>query len=801
MKGRKERGQKVNRFLLKGSRSVAFAIVIGMIAAFLGMCGSVQAAPLENGIVLEQNVGYQGYMKQNEWYPVRLTLTNNTPDDLKGELVISFLSSNSSTTSDIVIPAELPKGTEIQLTASIPGDVLNKNSSKIRYYKDSFRTGNVIPIIGNDYIKVRTTSSYTIGVISRDPDTLNFMPSLNQRGYEIIVIPIAEKELPEDPILLDAIDTLVVNDVATSNWDKRQIQAIKDWVQQGGTLVLSGGAGYSKTAEAFKMIAPLEATGMSTITSAASLASVGGTALKLESPIAVSTGDIKEGKTELAENGLPLAVSRKVGFGSVMYMAFDPSLEPLSTWAGSAMLWAKLLQHTLSPLQPGGVTVTNNMFWNMQGLIDEFPSIKPPNFMLLLFMFVGYMIIAAPVLYILLAKSDRREWAWWLIPAISVLTGFAIFFFGAEDKRSISAHTVEIIELTGQGDAVKSGATAVFVPAGGTVKAEFDEKVHIIPYPNQFQNGVLTLDGKTQVISEKEATTALWRSVPYWSTRKAWLEKRTLNGETGQLKLSYKQSKQSVELTVTNETTTDLTNVSLLINGQAQKIGDLKRGESGKTVITNSFGNQSGYYPYGHLMFPNVSNRNGDEFNRQRQLVDNYMNRGNGGVVPPDPVLVGFSIDHEQSYKVNGNKIKADNLKLWVQKLDDTLIDGNRAIVPAGLVTPVITEKHLNRLENFGNGVYSLGEGDLIFEYVIPNGPGVAYDKLNILFNKGIANPNLTLTVWNEKRGTWTDTNAAIAAPGEHLINKQILRMKLTVIGSADTSLPQIALEGEVLKR
>lgn len=788
----------VNRFFIKGSRSVALTVVFGLITAFLGMGGSVQAASLENGILLDASVGYQGYMKQNEWYPVRLTLTNKTADDLKGEVVISILSSSSSTTSDIVIPAELPKGSAIQLTASIPGDVLSRNSNKIRFYRDSFKEGKVIPVIGNDYIEARTTSSYTIGVISRDPDTLNFMPSLNQRGYDITVIPIAEKELPEDPILLDMIDTLVINDVAASGWSESQIKAVKEWVRLGGTLVLSGGAGYSKTAEAFKTIAPLEATGMSDLTSSASIASVGGAAIKLEAPIAVSTGKITEGKTELAENGLPLAVSRKVGFGSVISVAFDPSLEPLSTWAGSAMLWAKLLQNKLSPLQPGGLTVSNNMYWNMQGVIDEFPSIKPPNYMLLLFMFVGYMVIVAPVLYIILAKSDRREWSWWLIPTISVLTGIAIFFFGAEDKRNLSAHTIEIIELTGQGDAVRSGATAVFVPAGGTVTAEFDEKVHLVSYSNHYQNSNLTLDGKTQVISDNDAAAVVWRSVPYWSTRKAWLEKRMMNGETGKLTLAYKQNKQSIELTATNDTSTDLANVSLLINGKAQLIGDLKRGESGQTVITNSFINQSGYYPYGQMMFPITSNRNRDSFNRQRQLVDSYMNRGNGGIMPPDSVLVGFSIDGEQSYNVNGNKIKTDNLKLWVQKLDETFIDGNRAIVPAGHITPLITERGLNRLENRGNGVYSLGEGDLIFEYVMPDGHDVTYDKLDILFNNGTANPNLALTVWNEKRGAWTDMSAAIAAPGEYLINKQILRMKLTVIKATDTVLPAVALEGEV---
>ncbi|WP_054028894.1 DUF4350 domain-containing protein [Bacillus sp. FJAT-28004] len=783
----------VNRFINFRNRTIAYAVIISMIAAFLGISGSVQAASLENGIALETSVGFQGYMKQNEWYPARLTLTNRTSEDLKGDVVVTITGAN-----DLVIPVELPQGTAIQLTASIPGEVLNKNNSKIQFYKDSYKSGKIIPIIGNDYIDVRTASSYTIGVISRDPDTLNFMPSLNQRGYEITVIPIDEKELPNDPVLLKTLNTIVINDMATAGWTEPQIEAITNWVQQGGTLVLSGGAGYSKTAEAFHEISPLEASGTSTISSAASIASFGGTPLTLEKPLVISTGRIIDGKTDVAENNLPLVVSRNYGFGSVIYIAFDPSLEPMSTWAGSAMLWAKLLKNNLTPLQPGMMNSSNSMLWNIESIVDEFPSIKPPNFMLLLWMFVGYMIIVAPVLYIILAKTDRREWSWWLIPAFSVVTGVAIFFFGADDKRNLSAHTIEIIELTGQGDAVRSGATAVFIPSGGTVTAEFDKKENLIFYSNYNQNGNPATDGKTQLISENNTTTAVWRSVPYWSTRKVWMEKQTMNSDTGQLTLAYKQSRHSIEVSATNNTTTDLTNVSLLINGQAQLIGDLKRGESGQTTITKKTNNQSGYYPYGQMMFPYPSNRGKDDYNRERQLVDRYVNRGNGGIIPPDPLLIGFSTDHEQKYKVNGETIRTDNLKLWVQKVDTAFIDGNRVIVPAGLINPIITENATSHLENYGNGNYSIGEGELTFEYLLPNDHAAVYDHLEILFNSGTKTTNLALTVWNEKTGSWTDTNSAAAAPNEYLINNQMVRMKFSVIGSVETSLPQIALEGEI---
>ncbi|WP_419873180.1 DUF7408 domain-containing protein [Candidatus Pristimantibacillus sp. PTI5] len=788
----------MKRILGNGNRAVKFTVLFSMIIAFLGMAGHVQAAPDQSGISLKASVGYQGYMKQNEWYPARFTLTNTTDEDLKGELVISFLMMNLQTSSDIVIPAELPKGTAIELTASIPGELLNQNNNQIRFFKDSFKSGKTVPIIGNDYISVRTANTNTIGVISRDPDTLNFMPSLNQRGYDIAVLPIEEKELPTDPILWDSIDVLVINDMATASWDENKIIAIQDWVRQGGTLVLSGGAGYSKTAEAFIQIAPVEATGTTNLTSVSSLVSAGGAALKLDTPMSISSVKITDGKTVLAENGLPLAVTRPVGFGSVIYVAFDPSLAPMSTWSGSAVLWASLFQKTLTPVQPGSMNVSNEMYWNMNHLIDQFPSIKPPDFMFLLLMFVGYMIIVAPVLYLILAKADRREWSWWLIPSLSVVMGMVIFFFGAEDKRNISAHTIELIELTGRGEAVHSGATAVFMPTGGTVKAEFDEKVNIKTYQSSSQSAALALDGKQQVVTETGGTSMIWRSVPYWSTRKAWLERRMMDSDPGQLTLAYKQLKNEIEVTAKNDTTTDLTHVSLLINGQSLLFGDLKQGESGKTSIKNGVGSFSGYYSYGDTIFPYPSNRVKDDFYRQRQLVDNYVNRNNGGILPPSPVIIGFSIDHDESYKVNGKNIRFDNLKLWAQKLETSFIDGNRVIVPAGLVNPMIKENRMQRLENYGNGTYSMSDGELVIEYQLGQSEQVTYDKLDIFFNNGAPNSIATVTAWNDKTGKWTEIKDAVASPGEYLINNQTLRMKITAAGSIDMNLPLIAMEGEV---
>ncbi|NIK75487.1 hypothetical protein FHS15_000587 [Paenibacillus castaneae] len=797
----------MNRLYPIRSRVVALAVALFVLAALMLLPWKAQAAPQGNGIKVESKAGFQGYMKQNEWFPIRLSLTNMTDKDLKGDLVISVVSGNNGSVTDYLVSVELPIGTAVKTTVGVPGDVLNKDNNKITFYKNSFNDKETIPLIGNDYIDIKQTGSYTIGVISRDPDTLNFMPTLNQRGYDINVIPITEEELPEDPLLLDMLDTLVINDTATSGWSERKVKAINEWVHLGGSLVLSGGAGYSKTAEAFQSLVPVQAGGVSEISSASALSNFSGSDmdLKLTKPITISTGNLIDGQIELAEDGVPLAVTRKIGFGKVVFAAFDPSLEPLSTWSGSAMLWAKLLQQHANPINGGMMYRSGNMYWNMQNIIDQFPSIKPPHFSLLLLMFVGYMVVVAPVLYIILAKTDRREWAWWVIPSLSVITAVSIFYFGAEDKRTLSAHTVEVIELTGQGDGVRSGATGIFVPTGGKISMNFDEKRGLITYSSDLQQGGLTLSGKTQVVSEEDSTTVVWRSVPYWSTRKTWLEKRLIEGGAGQFAVVYKQvqGSGSVQLTIKNETKSDLTNVSVLIDGQSKSMGDLKVGESGQVVIASTQAQPFGYNSYGQGVFPYSSNRSNDVYSRQRELVDNYMNMNNNGIVAPSPLIVGFSIDHEAGYTVNGNDVKTDHLIMWTQKLSESYIDGNRAIISVGSLKPIIIENKLQRMDNYGNGVISMGAGELIFEYEIPNTQDVAYDKLDIRLDNGFNNQNLAWSVWNDASGEWMDTASVDVDhdPSSLLIQHHTLRMKVTVTADADVTLPQIGLEGEVKKK
>lgn len=797
----------MNRVRTYQKQWLARAILAICVLALAWPAWVASASGEEAAIDLQSTVAFQGNFKDGRWYPARLQLTNESAEAIKGELVLSYLNGDNGTT-DAVVPLELPPGSPVQVTIGVPGVVLNKDSNRIAFYEGGYQNGEEVKLGGRGYLDSRNTLSYMIGVVSRDPDTFNFMPQLNQRGYDIIVNPLRPDELPEQSELLDSFDVLVINDTATGDWSEARVSAVKDWVARGGTLVLSGGAGYEQTAAAFADIAPIEADGTMQLNSASALTSSGGEELSLPAGgLTISTGQAKRGAAVIVEGETPLAVTAEHGFGDVVYAAFDPSLEPLASWSGSAMLWAKLLSSSLAPLSQvnggPGFNVYMNGYWQLSQILDLFPSIKQPSFMLLIGMLAVYMLVIAPVLYIVLSKADRREWAWWLIPSLSIVMGVTVFMAGSGDKRNVMSHTVEMIELSGDGHAVVSGGTAIFTPTGGTVTTSFDEAVPIRMIGASGMRNGLNGGGQYQLRSGANDTKTVWKSVPYWSTRKLWMDRRVASPEeTGTLSVDLRQENGQVRITVTNDTAARLTDVHYLHQGRAVKIGDLKSGESGATV--QSFQPQNGgfsYYNYSGSVFPYPGN-NGrdDEYRRQRDLIDMYFNRFNGSMFPIKPVIIGFSTDHENQYEVNGDEVKSDNLKMWIKELAVPEQTGNRITVPAHAMNPIITSNTFQSYSSFGDGTMQVGPGEMELEYMVPGGYGSAFDKLDIAFPIGKGGANLTWSIWSSETDAWEELAGELENPADYLTQAQSIRLKLVSASEGTIMLPQITLEGEVLQ-
>lgn len=758
----------------------------------------------ENRISWQPVVGYNGVYKDSKWYPVKLTLTNESDKTRKGELVLSVLNRDGLTT-DYIRQVELPPASPVEVTFGLPGVTLGKDTNRLTFYEGGYKSknGKIIPLIGNDYLSGITSTSYMIGVISRDPDTLNFMPMLNQKGYDIKVIPLTPEEMPVDGLLNDMLDALVINDIA-ANWKDEQIDAIKDWTARGGTLILSGGAGYGKTAEAFKELAPVAMDGTTQLElgEATTLLSIGGAGYDGGKSVTLSTGAVTDGSVLLNEGGQAIAVSRGYGFGKVTYVAFDPSLEPMATWPGSAPLWSRMLQISTSIGGVAGLGSINysydNSFWNMSQLLDQFPSISAPPFGLLLLLLSIYILIVAPVLYLILAKADRREWGWWLIPALSLAMGVSIFMFGSSDKRAVSSHLIEVVEFAEDGKSAITSGAGIFSPTGGTVTMTIPADHTLRLFSDMSGLGGLAMNGRNQIRLGDESNTAVWQSVPYWSTRKVWMERRMAEAEeTGTLDVQYETQNGATKIIVTNQTTSDLRDVHLLYGGTSVKIRDLKIGESGSAIQpanANLNVNNFNYYNYGYTVFPNY-----DEHRRERDLLDTIVRSNYEKMGTSASIVVGFAVDQENPYLVNGQKVKTDRLRLVFKRLEGKQEIDGLVNVPPSAMQPISLSNTLEYFYNNGNETARVGPGELELEYLVPDSYLVAYDTMDVSFFQN-QYANMTWSIWHQGSGEWVELNGSLGSPSEYMTESHSIRVKLVAASEGEVSLPQISLQGKVLQ-
>jgi len=763
---------------------------------------NASAEPAEGGIELRWELGFQSVYKEGEYARLLLTLTNRTGRDLRGDVVFAY---TDGYPKEIAVPAELPADTPIVVGMTVPGLPYNKDNNEIRFYEGGAGSGRQIGILGNrPYLQITGTQSTTVGVVARDPDTLNFLPLLNPRGYDIRTIAIREDDLPADTLQLEALDVLVLNDVPTGGWPRERIDAIRGWIIRGGKLIVSGGAGYAKTADAFADLVPVAPGGTAVLESARTLEAIGGEPLEAGTPVTVSTGKLQEGVVTLAD-GVPLSAVRAYGAGKVLYVAFDPSVEPLAGWGGSARLWERVLNG--AGLQPSMVRMYFGVgydFWNYDTMLNHFPSMKPPKIGNLSLFFIVYALLAAPVLYLVLRRLDRREWMWWLIPALSVVCSVVIFAVGSADKREVKAHSVRTVQLAGDGWADRSAAAAVFVPSGGKVKVLFGGAGYAVPLRDGdlVQGGLAGQSGGKLARMTDGGAEAEWRNVPYWSVRKAWVHLGASPGY-GQFdtKIGYDGGMLTME--IANNTAADLTRVHVLMNGTAYAVGDLKRGESGTVRIPYGAGSGSspGFGAYGDQIFPYRGPD--DPHNRERGLLDAYISySGKQGVIGINgtaPMIVGFGSDGDGWFDVNGSAAPSDNVTLWVQPFDLALADVGGA---PDIVRPVIVQQNMKGYGyTYGDPRLQMSDGTLVFEYPLP-WRDEPYRAFTVRQSDPVSTGNASLFVWNEAAGDWESVpmNAAsyrLPEPAEsYMTDQHAVRMRLEVAGNILYRLPDLEMEG-----
>src|SRR5205085_7484120 len=109
-------------------------------------------------------------------------------------------------------------------------------------------------------------------------------------------------------------------------------------------------------------------------------------------------------------------VQARHGQGSIFYLAFDPTVEPIVGWAGAGALWKGILLRALGdqllpPNNEPGQVVPSGMNNLLQALL-------PNTFFspwLLLVLLLSYLLIIGPVRLLIVRQFKQRNWSWRIV--------------------------------------------------------------------------------------------------------------------------------------------------------------------------------------------------------------------------------------------------------------------------------------------------------------------------------------------------------------------------------------------------
>jgi len=441
---------------------------------------------------LQLQAGYSGVGSAGQWLPATLDVTNRGRD-FTGNITIGasgtsnrFNAGNGQDSASQVehqLAAVLPAGATKRFTTFVqagPSPVVARLFTKGREQVASARS------------EITTANGPLIAVISDQGDALDEFGLVRLPGeVPVRVIHIKPVEVPESGIVLKAFDIVAVTNASTDAFNKTQGQALAEYAEQGGNLLVTGGSNWRKTIAGIP--GGLLALKIDETRSVPDLSEVRAV---VEAPALPGPVDVASGKLEVAgpreqgsapaiifqEAGLPLLVESAVGSGRVMFFGADPSQAPLLSWAGTRPLLRqitlRLLSNRLNNFTGGfngaGMGMNPSASSQLAQAVSNISSLDLPSGKLLGILLVLYIFLVGPGNYLFLRRAGKRDLAWVTIPVVVLISSVAAYGVGlAKAGSNTIVNRVQILHATtGPGPAFSQSAVGVFGPRSGSYTIE-----------------------------------------------------------------------------------------------------------------------------------------------------------------------------------------------------------------------------------------------------------------------------------------------------------------------------------------
>jgi hypothetical protein len=301
-------------------------------------------------------------------------------------------------------------------------------------------------------------------------------------------------DLPGRAIGYDAFDAIVVdtNDRELMTELATKGEALKQWVGQGGHLVVAVGANWQALRDSvLGPMLPASPVGTIPISDVRTIEAFAGATNQLpveESGLTIARLEedkARAAKVLCATSTTPIIVRGAYGFGRVTVVALDVDGGPFASWPDRGLFWVRALD--LHPpvsagSQSGRITQStlNDLSGRLREALEQFPGVKLIPFGWVAFFIFLYILLIGPGDYLFLRRVVKRmEMTWITFPTIVVLVSALAYWAAYRAKGTeLRVNQVDVVDVDIPAKLVR-GAT--FVNVFSPQNRDYD--VAVVPKP------------------------------------------------------------------------------------------------------------------------------------------------------------------------------------------------------------------------------------------------------------------------------------------------------------------------------
>ena len=437
------------------------------------------SASASSPISLRVAAGYQNIYRGTAWTPVRATVRNGGGADVSGVLELPQAGQSASVGAQPDFhglyqePMIVPAGGTKQITVYVPGaEVQGQVNATFRQGSRTLATASTLPV-GVD------SSAFLIGVLAGTPADMSWVAPAIQQDVTTHVMRLSAATIDPVPQALATFDLIVLTNVDTSQLDRAQLDALRSYVYNGGSIMVIGGPSWQETLRPLQAILlPGQLFGLRVLPNLRGLIPLTSAARPMNTgPAAVSVLTHPSGTVLASQAGVPLVVRAQEGQGAVEYVAFDPSLNSIQNWVSTP----HLLNHLVAMAAPTAITRTwepggfrarfQRIFTTdaLTGELSNLPTTTVPFLALFAVLTLGYLLILGPANFVLLRRIHRESLAWVTIPVLAAtFVGAILALMPHVRAGSAVVNSVGLVTLHGSsGPSTATIYMGLATPQGG----------------------------------------------------------------------------------------------------------------------------------------------------------------------------------------------------------------------------------------------------------------------------------------------------------------------------------------------